>query len=89
MKDADVEKAFETFWTIEKQKAFEVLCRDVKLHPERMHAILSQYMYTERLPLNDELIAALDFKPSVLQRKSIVGRVLDKLAEYVDTFVRG
>lgn len=88
-KDADVEKAFETFWTIEKQKAFEVLCRDEKLHPERMHAILSQYMYTERLPLNDELIAALDFKPSVLQRKSIVGRVLDKLAEYVDTFVRG
>lgn len=88
-KEDDVSEAFETFWTAEKEKALVSICKEENINPSHMNALVSNYLYTERLPLNDDIIGALDYQPSVLQRKSIVTRIVEKIVNYVDTFVEG
>jgi type I restriction enzyme R subunit len=41
------------------------------------------------MPRDQEIVDALDFKPKILERKSILERVADKIQEFINTFVEG
>jgi len=85
----DLEREFESYWDEEKQKAFDEMCKEEGLKPERLQEIIGDYIYTERKPIRDEIIDALEVKPKILEKKKIVDRVIEKIMKFVETFIDG
>jgi len=85
----DLESKFESYWDEEKQKAFDEICKEEGLKPERLQEIIGDYIYTERKPIRDEIIDALEVKPKILEKKKIVDRVIERIMKFVETFIDG
>jgi type I restriction enzyme, R subunit len=83
---AGVESAFSEFWQAERQRAFEALCTDEGLDQSSTKELIEDYHFTGRTPLRERIVAALLVKPKILQRKTIIERVTDKLMALVRTF---
>jgi type I restriction enzyme, R subunit len=47
------------------------MAAEEKLDPVKLQAMLGNYLFTERKPLRDEVLAMLLTKPKLLQRKLI------------------
>ncbi|WP_299836035.1 type I restriction endonuclease subunit R [uncultured Tenacibaculum sp.] len=85
-----IPQEFEKFWSKEQQKAFEVFVKEENLSSEKTQKLIEDYLYAEREPLRDELLDLIEGnKPSVLKRKSIGDRILNKVVNFVETFING
>lgn len=85
--DSDaIENAFETFWNEEKLKAFDALCEEENLISEELKKVIETYIYDERIPLKDDVAKTLKVKPKLLERKTILPRILDKIVLFVEKF---
>jgi type I restriction enzyme R subunit len=85
-----IPQEFEKFWSEEQQKAFEVFVKEEKLSSEKTQKLIEDYLYAEREPLRDELLDLIEgTKPNVLKRKSIGDRILNKVVNFVETFING
>lgn len=80
---------FDIFWNKKRKEAFENLCREENIPQEKVSEIIGEYLFTERKPLPDTIISLLETKPKILERKSIVERITDKILNYVDVFING
>lgn len=80
---------FENYWSAEQQKAFADICAQEQLDSAKLQTLIGDYLYSERLPLPDEIVNILDIKPKLLERKKIVKRVIDKIEDFVATFITG
>ncbi|WP_313112087.1 type I restriction endonuclease subunit R [Aequorivita sediminis] len=91
IEDSDtIPQEFDKFWTEEQQKAFEAFVKEEHLSSEKTQKLIEDYLYAEREPLRDELLDLIEGdKPSVLKRKSIGDRLLNKVVEFVETFING
>src|SRR5690554_88125 len=84
-----VTDAFDSFWTIEKKKAIETISKDENLDFKKLVDVVSNYLFTEKEPLRDEVIAVMNERPSLKNRASISERVLTKIKDFVETFIDG
>lgn len=91
IEDADtIPTEFEKFWSEEQRKAFANLVGEENLDEEKTQKLIEDYLFAERPPLKDEALALIKGQqPSVLQRKTISERILDKVMKFVETFVNG
>jgi type I restriction enzyme R subunit len=85
----DVQTEFESYWDVEKQKAFEEMCKEDGLIPDKLEEVIGNYIYTERKPIRDDIIGVLEEKPKLLERKKVVERVIEKIMKFVNTFIDG
>lgn len=85
----DVPAEFEKFWKDEQLAFFDSLCKDENLNSKLTSQLIEEIQYTEKPPLNDQIVAALNFKPTLLQRRKIAERVSDKLNSFIQLFVNG
>lgn len=84
-----IEDEFKGFWNRKQREAFEQLCRDENISPEKVSHIIGEYLFTERKPLPETIVNLLGTKPKLLERKSIVQRITEKILNYVDVFISG
>lgn len=91
IQDSDnVEYEFDRYWNEEQKKAFEELVTEENLNRDKMEALISKYLYEEREPLRDDLLSTLEGEqPTILQRKTIGDRILQKMKDFVETFING
>ncbi|MGI9360095.1 MAG: type I restriction endonuclease subunit R [Parasphingorhabdus sp.] len=82
----EVESGFEIFWNEEREQSLAVLCKQEGLKREQVEQMIAAYHFTQRPPLRDKVVSALETKPKILERKSIIERVTRKLLELVHTF---
>lgn len=87
--DANVIAKFESYWAKLKGQAFEQLCADESIKPEQLEKLLQTYVFANRSPRDQEIVEALDFKPKILERKTILERVAWKIQTFIDTFIEG
>ena len=86
----DIPEAFEKFWNEEQITAFKKLCTEENLSADKVDKIIDGYLFAEREPLRDEVLDLREGdKPSVLQRKTVGDRILNKILGFVDTFING
>lgn len=85
----DIPEAFENFWQVERNKAFNALCDEENIVPDKLEDIIGNFLFTERKPLRDDIVGTLSSKPKILERKSVVERVSNKFYQFVDTFISG
>lgn len=86
----DIPNEFDSFWNKEQKDAFDKMVSDEKLSPERTEKLIEGYLFAERTPLRDEVLELIDGdKPSLLQRKSTGERILQRILDFVETFIDG
>lgn len=85
----NVIRSFENYWSEHKQQAFEQLCTEENIIPEQFDKLLQTYQFANRLPRDQEIVKALSFQPKILERKSILERVADKIQDFINTYIEG
>lgn len=85
----DVEEEFEYFWEKEKREALESMATEENLDTDKLEILVNRYELSEEMPLRDDFAGTLQTKPTILQRKKIVGRLTEKFKGFVDTFIGG
>jgi type I restriction enzyme R subunit len=80
---------FDIFWNKKRKEAFENLCREENISQEKVSQVIGEYLFTERKPLPDTIVSLLETKPKILERKSIIERITNKILNYVDVFING
>lgn len=82
----DVPAQFDKFWNAEQIQAFDALCINEKINPERLEHLIAQYLYTQRKPLNDDVINLLETKPKLLERPRILESLWSKITTFIQVF---
>lgn len=86
----DIEPAFNKFWDEEEQKAFLKIVDEEHLSAERTEKLMENYLFVEREPMRDDILDLIEGeKPSLMQRKTLGERILQRIVEFVDTFKNG
>jgi type I restriction enzyme R subunit len=84
----DINEEFEKFWSKEQVVSFEKLIREENLSAERTEILIEDYLFGEREPMRDEVLALIEGEPpTLLERKKIGDRILSKLMAFVETFI--
>src|SRR5690606_16072271 len=84
-----VNDAFDSFWTIQKKKAIQNLSKEENLDFKKLVDVVSNYLFTEKEPLRDEVIAVMNERPSLRDRATSSQRILTKIKDFVETFING
>lgn len=77
------------FWDAERESAIEKVAVDEQLNKEKLQTIIDDYLFTHQPIERDDVIKSLNFKPKLLERKKIATRVIDKVMNFVETFING
>lgn len=84
-----VRPEFENFWQGERLKALETICENEGVKIDSLKELIREYHFTNQTPLREHIVEALVVKPKILQRKSIIDRVTDKIMWLIRTFDDG
>ncbi|WP_430972513.1 type I restriction endonuclease subunit R [Sunxiuqinia rutila] len=85
----DIPEAFSNFWDEERMKAIQALSSEENLDMEKLEKVIGDYLFTEKLPLRDEIIGTMNTRPTLKDRKPISQRITNKILTFVDTFING
>jgi type I restriction enzyme, R subunit len=86
----DIAETFDSFWNAEQKKAFNQLVEEENLSAPKTEKLIEDYLFEEREPLRDEVLELLEGeKPGVLQRKKLGERLLQRIMDFVETFING
>ena len=87
---AEIPETFDAFWEAERAAAFDQLCKEEQLDADKLKKVIDRYVYTGKEPLPDPDIIELIHHPLKLaERGPTRKRVLEKVMEFVTTFIRG
>lgn len=87
---AEIPDSFEDFWEQERTSAFEQLCKEEQLDADKLKKVIYRYVDTGKPPLPDPDIMQLIQRPLKLaERGPTKQRVLQKVVDFVDTFIKG
>ena len=91
IEDTDtIPEEFDKYWNKEQQKAFNQLVQEENLSADKTHKLIESYLFAEREPLRDEVLDLIEGeKPSVLVRKKLGDKILNKIVVFVETFING
>ena len=85
----NIQDEFEKYWQDQKVLALGKLCDEEQLDKEQFKALIDAYIFSGQEPLRDEVFKCLDNRPSILQAREIGERIIQKMKEYVEVFVKG
>ncbi|MEY5049782.1 MAG: hypothetical protein RLZZ175_3141 [Bacteroidota bacterium] len=86
----NVTEEFEKFWNEEQLKAFNNIVTEENLSKDKTDKLIAEYLFAEKPPLRDEVLDLIEGdKPTLLERKKIGDRILNKILGFVDTFING
>ena len=87
---AEIPDSFEAYWEQERLSAFDKLVKEEHLDADKLEKVIDRYVYTGTKPLADPDIIQLINRPLKLaERGPTRTRVLEKVVDYVDTFIHG
>ncbi|MEI6553197.1 MAG: type I restriction endonuclease subunit R [bacterium] len=85
-KSGDVEKAFSDFWSSERSDSLKKIAEDEKIDIEKIEHLISEYLYTQKLPNGQKIVDMLPEAPRIVERQGIIDRVKGAIENIVDMF---
>jgi len=85
----DVPNEFEAFWNEEREATFTQLSQDENLDTEKLQSLIGDYLFTEKKPLRDDIINAMNKRPSLKERATVAERITGRIVSFVETFIDG
>ena len=77
---------FDAYWSKEKKAELDALSQAEGMKPDALKQLLSDYQFSGKEPLREDVFAALEVQPRLLERKKVYERVTDKLVAFVRVF---
>ena len=87
--DADVGAEFGQYWAVKKQQAKVALAQEENLNEEGLEKVIGDYIFTEKIPLSDDVVKIMNERPKLKERKTVATRVIEKIKSFVETFLDG
>ncbi len=85
-----ITESFDAFWDTKQKEAFNKMIVEENLSKDRTESLIESYLFAEHKPLRDEVLELIEGeKPSLLKRKTIGDRILQRIMDFVETFVGG
>ena len=85
----DIQDEFEKYWHDQKVLALGRICEEEELDPDQFKALIDTYIYSSQEPIRDDVFKCLDHRPSVLKAREIGERIIARMKEFVEVFVKG
>lgn len=90
IEDTDlIEEKFDEFLVGERKVAIENLSSEENLNQMALEKVIGNYLFTNKTPLRDEIIATMQQRPSLKERASTTERITNKIINFVETFISG
>jgi type I restriction enzyme R subunit len=87
IKDGDnINSEFEKFMQIEKNEHFIKLCEEEWIDKGQFANILSQYLYTGKTPIIEDIVKTKNSPVRLAERKPFYEKMLGKLKDFVEKF---
>lgn len=80
---------FEQYWSDQRVLALANICEKENLDKEQFKSLIDAYVYIEHEPLREEIFQCMDNRPSILKAREIGERIINKMKDFVEVFVRG
>ena len=87
--DRDVGDAFEDYWDEERKRAIRTISSDEGLNQDGLETVIGQYLFTEKPPMRDEVIGIMNNRPGLRERGTVAERIIEKIKDFVATFIDG
>jgi len=82
----DVGQAFKVYWDEEKEATLSAICAEEGLDRARFDKLVDHFNFSGQSPLRDDVVAALNIQPKILERRKVVNRILERLIGFIRTF---
>lgn len=82
----NVEEEFQKFWESEKSSALKEIAEAEHIPFEKVEDLISEYLYTQKMPLEQDIVDMLPETPKILERQNIIDRVKSAIENLVDVF---
>lgn len=82
----DVGQAFKAYWDEEKEATLSAICTEEGLDRARFDKLVDHFNFSGQSPLRDDVVAALNVQPKILERRKVVNRILERLIIFIRTF---
>jgi type I restriction enzyme R subunit len=82
----DVGEAFKVYWDREKEATLVAICVDEGLDRSKFDRLVDHFNFSGQNPLRDDVVAALNVQPKILERRKVVNRILERLIGFIRTF---
>lgn len=82
----DAKDTFETFWDERRTIAFDQICAEEGLCPEKFREIVEDYLFSGKEPLSQDIADASIRPMGILERRRLAVRVTQRLQTYVHIF---
>ncbi len=86
---ADIPEEFDAYWLEEQALAFKKLAEEEGLDSEKLEKLVGDYLFTSKQPLRNDVVEALGQKPGLRDRASTAERIIQKITDFIDTFING
>lgn len=86
VKADDVEKAFSKFWASERSETLKKLAKDENIPTENLEKLIGEYLYTQKLPREQDIADMLPEQPKIMERRGIISRIKSAIENIVDMF---
>ncbi len=84
-----IEDEFKKYWEDQKVLALNDICQEENLDRQQFSNLIETYIFSGQEPLKEQVFACLEQRPSILQARSIGERIIERMKEFVEVFVRG
>ncbi len=85
----DIPDEFYKYMNDERLLAIKDLSNEENLDSNKLEKLIGDYLFTEKTPLRDDVIDALNKRPALKERGTTAERIISKIKEYVETFISG
>lgn len=86
IEENNIEEGYNSFMIIEQKKAFDQFVAEEKLNADKLKKLTEDYLFSQRIPTKQEVVAVLENQPSILQRATVGDTILSKFLNFIDTF---
>lgn len=87
---ANIPDTFEVYWEQQRRTAFDQLCKEEQLDADKLTKVIDRFVYTGEQPLPDpDIVDLIDRPLRIAERGPTKKRVLAKVVDFVETFIRG
>ncbi|MFG4001369.1 type I restriction endonuclease subunit R [Flavobacterium aquidurense] len=84
-----ISEEFENFWNEEKLVAINKITEEENLNPNELERVIGNYLFTEKVPMRDDVIGMINVRPSLKERASTSERIIGKIYDFVETYISG
>lgn len=90
IEDADrIQDEFAKYWEDQRVLALQRICEEEHLDQKQFANLIEAYVFTGQEPLKDDVFKCLEARPSVLKAREIGERIVVRMKEYVEVFLKG